>query len=332
MATIAESQKHIRIVDQSDHHWETVAAYKGSDVTDKEDACRIEKAERTAEEQSNRKKRKTIAAQRARRLPQLAMSQQQFQTSAANQIGPGREEFAPSRPVGPCFSCYQMGHLKASCPKLAKPTYPFRVREYIDVVVSRERECMSCGKSKNYCVCACDINHVTNIVQVELTPVVSHVCHPDKVGVCQDVAPVSKDAGIEGSNVVSQRENSSDPMHDAVSIKGVEADPTAGKMKGALSLSLSKPINMVGQINLAGCKDTNTSGTTVIDTEGISGNERECDEGGLGRLEYEECGGPLIDPGTAMFWEVEQEESQITDVQGKLKLLGRQIEASSMDY
>ena len=57
MDMIAKRQKHIRNADQSEHHWETVVAYKGSNVVDdEEDARCIEKAERTAEYLVNRKK------------------------------------------------------------------------------------------------------------------------------------------------------------------------------------------------------------------------------------------------------------------------------------
>ena len=60
---LAECQKHIRIADQSEHSWETVAAYISSDVTyDEEDARRIEKAEKTAEQRVSKRRRKAVAA------------------------------------------------------------------------------------------------------------------------------------------------------------------------------------------------------------------------------------------------------------------------------
>ena len=67
LAMINERQKHIRIANQSEYHWETVAAYIRSDApNDEEDAKRIETAEKAAEQLINRKKRK-VAAQRVRR-------------------------------------------------------------------------------------------------------------------------------------------------------------------------------------------------------------------------------------------------------------------------
>ena len=62
-ALIAQRQKFIRIADHQSH-WKTVAAYKGNDlVEDEEDAKRLEKAERTAEQQASKKRRKTAASQ-----------------------------------------------------------------------------------------------------------------------------------------------------------------------------------------------------------------------------------------------------------------------------
>ena len=53
---LAERQKHIRIADQSEHSWETVAAYIGSDVAfNEEDVRRIEKAEKTTEQRVSKR-------------------------------------------------------------------------------------------------------------------------------------------------------------------------------------------------------------------------------------------------------------------------------------
>ncbi len=68
---LAECQKQIRIADQSEHSWETVAAYIGNDVaTNEDDARRIEKAEKTAEQWVSKRKRNaaaTATSQRAKR-------------------------------------------------------------------------------------------------------------------------------------------------------------------------------------------------------------------------------------------------------------------------
>ena len=65
---LAERQKHIRIADQSEHSWETVAAYIGNDVAaNEDDARRIEKAEKTAEQRVSKRKRKTAATTASQR-------------------------------------------------------------------------------------------------------------------------------------------------------------------------------------------------------------------------------------------------------------------------
>ena len=122
---IVQRQKFIRIADQSEHHWQTVAAYKGNDLaSDEEDAKRLEKAERTAEQQASKKRRKTAASRFAARH-----NADNGPASAPAQKPPlPRPQFSGrysgARTPGPCFHCFEMGHLKAACPKLTT-TYPF---------------------------------------------------------------------------------------------------------------------------------------------------------------------------------------------------------------
>ena len=60
---MAEHQKHIPVADESEHSWETVAAYIGSDVAyNEEDVRRIKKAEKTAEQRVSKRRRKGVAA------------------------------------------------------------------------------------------------------------------------------------------------------------------------------------------------------------------------------------------------------------------------------
>ena len=123
-ALIAQRQKFIRIADQSDHHWQTVAAYKGNDLAeDEEDAKRLEKAERTAEQQANKKRRKTAVSRFGPRHDPPGTS-----APVQKPASLPRPQFTGNRPgprtPGPCFHCFEMGHLKAACPKLAA-TYPF---------------------------------------------------------------------------------------------------------------------------------------------------------------------------------------------------------------
>ena len=125
-ASIVQWQKFIRIADQSEHHWQTVTAYKGSDLAiDEEDMKRLEKAERTAEQQATKKCHKAVvgrdttkqspdSGQASMQLPQKPLFPRPQLT---------RSHFTPRMP-GPCFNCFETGHLKANCPKLAR-TYPF---------------------------------------------------------------------------------------------------------------------------------------------------------------------------------------------------------------
>ena len=142
MSIISERQKHIRIADQSEHHWETVAAYKESDVADEEeDAKRIKKAEKTVEHLANKKRKKaavTSAAQKAKRPPPPP-EQPQLPPGILPAVQP---QFNPGRPIGPCFNCFQLGHVKANCPRGTKSSYPFYTQRGMSKVVDA---IVSCG-------------------------------------------------------------------------------------------------------------------------------------------------------------------------------------------
>ena len=126
----AERQKHITIADQSEHSWETVAAYIGNDLAANEDnARRIEKAEKTVEQRVSKRKRKaaaTTASQRTKRPLPSSVTQPQRPPQPAPFLLPKLSYGHPSTagPVGPCWACGEVGHLKTSCPRLSK-SYPF---------------------------------------------------------------------------------------------------------------------------------------------------------------------------------------------------------------
>ena len=126
VAMINETHKNCRLVAPS---LETVAAYVGSNVAeDEEDAKRIEKADKAAEQLTNRKKRK-VADKRVRRpLPPPA------QLPPGPNILPGpimqlsvltRPQLNPVRPIGPCYNCWLMGHSRVNCPRPNRLTHPF---------------------------------------------------------------------------------------------------------------------------------------------------------------------------------------------------------------
>ena len=129
-SALVECQKHIRIAVQSEHSWEMVAAYIGSDVaTNEDDARRIEKAEKTAEQRVSKRKRiaaATAASQRAKRPVPIAGTPAQGPAQPSTLLLPRPAYGQSSSPwlVGPCWNCGEVGHLRSSCPRLNKP-YPF---------------------------------------------------------------------------------------------------------------------------------------------------------------------------------------------------------------
>ena len=123
-------QKLIRMADRSELGWQVVNAYESDELASgDEDAKRIEKAEKAAEQKAERR-RKKIALKGARSRPLRRVSQPARDVGAP---GPSRS-FVPApvipqppmshrRVPGPCFNCLEMGHLKGNCPKLSK-MYP----------------------------------------------------------------------------------------------------------------------------------------------------------------------------------------------------------------
>ena len=132
-SAIAERQKHIRIADQSEYHWRTVEAYKSAGIVDsEEDAKKLKQAEKSAEQEALREKQKAAAMAKAKRPPPPPPMPPLWPAAIPPryQFGPGPMGGmppAPSRPVGPCFNCGQLGHLKLHCPKLSRQQYPLHV-------------------------------------------------------------------------------------------------------------------------------------------------------------------------------------------------------------
>ena len=121
---IPKRQKHIRITDQSEYHWQTVEAYKTRGLGDnEEDAKRIKEVDRDVAQQVNREKKKPNRETKPPppMLPQWipALPQPQQTLLPLPLQAPTRQK-GPYKSPGPCFNCYQVGHLKANCPKLAR--------------------------------------------------------------------------------------------------------------------------------------------------------------------------------------------------------------------
>ena len=126
---VAERQKHIRIADQSEYHWRTVEAYKVGALGDSdEDVKKIKEAERDVAHQMSREKRKPSRESRPpppppnvfpQWVPAMLQTQQMF---LPQQASPRHQGIY--KPPGPCFNCFQMGHIKANFPRQTRPQYP----------------------------------------------------------------------------------------------------------------------------------------------------------------------------------------------------------------
>ena len=58
------------------------------------------------------------------------------------------------RPPGSCFNCYEVGHLKANCPKLRRPQYPF-YNSCDDISVGSACRGVSSSTNANACMYVC---------------------------------------------------------------------------------------------------------------------------------------------------------------------------------
>ena len=125
---IGERQKLIKIADRSELGWGVVAEYMADELADdSDDEKRIEKAERAAERKAvKRKKAKasTFVPKRAKSGSSLPPGQAVVGTTASSSqpyVAVPRRPQVPAtasmpRPLGPCFACGEMGHLRQRCP------------------------------------------------------------------------------------------------------------------------------------------------------------------------------------------------------------------------
>ena len=125
---IAERQKLIKLANRSEFGWGVVVEYTADELADNsDDKKKIEKAEMAAERKAAKKKaaQKVPTMKRAMQVPQSpAILRWQNKTPRRQIIVPSAKNM---RPVGPCFSCGEMGHLRSYCPKPevgAKKMYP----------------------------------------------------------------------------------------------------------------------------------------------------------------------------------------------------------------
>ena len=134
-------QNLIRLADRSEFGWDAVKEYETDELAeDDDDAKRLEKAKKAAEQKVlKRKKAAQLRFSRGRGQRALdkgytASYSQPSNAGVQPQQVPGVFQFrgnagsssqCPHVP-GPCFNCTEMGHIRANCPKLSKP-YPFHV-------------------------------------------------------------------------------------------------------------------------------------------------------------------------------------------------------------
>ena len=119
-----------------------MAEYTADELADdSEDEKRLEKAERVAERKAQ--KRKRARADASLRRPRFSNASN---TVTSGGVGGGPSVVQPamqgpkrlqvpvhaSRPVGPCFACGEMGHLRHRCPRTAslpeKKQYPAHLK------------------------------------------------------------------------------------------------------------------------------------------------------------------------------------------------------------
>ena len=137
-SALADRQKMIRLADSSENDWGAVAEYKGYKFADnEEDNKKMGNSDRSA----GVKKRRMASAQRGSKK-RLRQTPQAWGKGYPQMLPPAPTAFPPphftpqAAPMrqrgmaGPCFQCGEMGHLRASCPKLQRP-YPCDRDNYV---------------------------------------------------------------------------------------------------------------------------------------------------------------------------------------------------------
>ena len=136
LALIEDRQKLIKLADRSDTGWLMVAEYQEDELAeDSDDEKRIEKAEKRAERKLL-KKRKGAGKGKAPVMPDKARGgwAQQRSTAGQWQLGQqapltpwrslGKQPTGLARPIGPCFACGELGHLRHQCRKAGPSLAP----------------------------------------------------------------------------------------------------------------------------------------------------------------------------------------------------------------
>jgi len=159
LTLLAGRQKRIKLADRSEYGW---AEYEDDELaSDEDDAKRIEKAEKTvAAKALKKKKAPNLRANRQvqGRQPGAwgkppAQDQRERYPPRADWSRPATPTNRPPKVPGPCFHCGEMGHLRATCPKLVNP-YPLCNVECVDEPL---REC---NRSESADACSVNLTKV----------------------------------------------------------------------------------------------------------------------------------------------------------------------------
>ena len=188
-------QKLIKIADRSANGWSVVAEYTADELAaDSDDEKRLEKAERAAEKKAGLKtKRRRLQQQGggswkfARSGPPYAAWSQPYLPQQPRPVlpappsgGPVRRMPPAQRPLGPCFACGELGHLRVSCPKTAmeRKWYP------------SPKMCMSTGTHNSVSATSAKLQGNTTCID--------QLCIPDNVRGDIDIcsADISADIGM----------------------------------------------------------------------------------------------------------------------------------------
>ena len=121
-------QKRIKFTDRSEYGWATVDEYEQDKLAaDEEDAKRLEKAEKSAGSKGTKWKKVSSTSRSDRGRRQLSRPVEPVRRfpvpGPVNSGQPTLPQAQPYRPrlLGPCWNCLEMGHIKATCPKLTRP-------------------------------------------------------------------------------------------------------------------------------------------------------------------------------------------------------------------
>ena len=318
-SAIAERQKHIRIADQSEYHWRTVEAYKSGGIADNEkDAKKLKQAEKSAEQEALKEKQKAATAAalaKARRPPPPPPMPPLWPTAIPPryQLGPapiGGPPPIPSRPVGPCFNCGQLGHLKLHCPKLARQQYPLHISStgtvYVDNVKSLNTVAFS-GDVGN--------NNVT---------VTDTACYGGYSNISECIANVDivrmSEGGVANNNIFTNvtcrltGDNNINAVTDIVDALCPSTHPC--------------PTISVDELPSAKLCTKSPSSCEMLGVDRDKDLQRELAQSSLnvdaiksvrGLGTPEPLGSVCEDALPDILWEVEQGEGQVVDLQGRLK-------------